>query len=93
MIEIFNHFLTLININLIFLIFLLFITFIALIFIWNSILIKKFSFNTYKGDQRVHIGEVSRLGGVVIYLWFFLALINQINDQTEAIYYNYIKFL
>ena len=93
MIEIFNHFLTLININLIFLIFLLLITFIALIFIWNSILIKKFSFNTYKGDQRVHIGEVSRLGGVVIYLWFFLALINQINDQTEAIYYNYIKFL
>jgi UDP-GlcNAc:undecaprenyl-phosphate/decaprenyl-phosphate GlcNAc-1-phosphate transferase len=93
MIELSNYFLTLININLIFLVFLLLITFKALIFFWNTKLIDKLSFKRYEGDQRVHIGEVSRLGGVIIYLWFFLVLINQINDQTGEIYHNYIKFL
>ena len=93
MIELFNYFVTLININLIFLIFGLTIAYILIIFNFNTKLIKKFSINQYQGAQRVHEGEVSRLGGIMIYLWFFIALINQINEQPEEIYKNYIMFL
>lgn len=93
MIELFNYFVTLININIIFLIFGLIISYILIIYNLNTKLIKIFSFNQYQGAQRVHEGEVSRLGGFMIYLWFFIALINQINEQPEEIYKNYIMFL
>ena len=73
MIELFNYFLTLININLIFLIFGLTVTYALLILNWNTKLIKKFSFKSYQGAQRVHEGEISRLGGFIIYFWFFIA--------------------
>ena len=93
MIELLNHLLTLININLILLILGLIFTYIVLIFNLNTKLMKKFSLKSYQGAQRVHEGEVCRLGGFVIYIWFFLALVNQINSQAEEIYHNYIMFL
>jgi UDP-N-acetylmuramyl pentapeptide phosphotransferase/UDP-N-acetylglucosamine-1-phosphate transferase len=93
MIDFFNHFTALLNQNFIYLTLGLLMSNMVIIFIWDKKFIKEFFHIPYDGAQRVHMGEVSRLGGALIYLWFFLALIIQINNQTEEIFSHYIKFL
>ena len=58
----------------------LFIVFYILSFHWMFIF-KRFNLSPYKSVQRVHVDEVSRLGGLVIYIFlWFVWLLDFIKD-------------
>ena len=49
----------------------LFFVFLLVSFLWQP-LFNIFNLNQYKSVQRVHLGEVPRLGGVIFYIFFWV---------------------
>ena len=76
---------------------LLFLCVLGITFSWifisfwkNQEFIQKFSIN-YEGEQRVHMGEVSRWGGLMIYL--SLMIFYHLVDVSNSYKYQYNLYL
>jgi UDP-N-acetylmuramyl pentapeptide phosphotransferase/UDP-N-acetylglucosamine-1-phosphate transferase len=63
----------------------LFILFFLISFFWQSFF-TFFNLNQYKSDQRIHHGEVPRLGGFILYIFFWAIWFLKIIQDT--IYFN-----
>ena len=61
------------------------IVFLLVSFFWQS-LFSFFNLNQYKSVQRVHLGEVPRLGGFIFYIFFWAIWFLEIIQ--DAIYFN-----